>query len=138
MSLELSTKNIFFLRTVICRTKLLTRRHRQLHNHPLLEVRLLRSNHNYNTVLTSTLVFPGTGTGALSKRKIHVSISRTSCMTRLGVLLSITKPVSTPQTVSLLIYLSYLINNNISIILNQRTLNIHYFNSGQYLCCLEK
>lgn len=34
---------------------------------------------------TSTLVFPGTGTGALSSLKIQVSISRTSCRTMAGV-----------------------------------------------------
>lgn len=50
--------------------------------------------------LTSTLVLPGTGTGALSSLKIHVSISRTSCITRFGQLSS-NCPVKTPHTESL-------------------------------------
>ena len=49
---------------------------------------------------TSTRVFPGTGTGALSSLRIHVSISRTSCMMRLGVA-SVPCPVITPHTLSL-------------------------------------
>ena len=49
---------------------------------------------------TSTLVFPGTGTGALRSLRTQVSISLTSCMTS-PVRLSVPWPVSTPQTVSL-------------------------------------
>ena len=55
---------------------------------------------NFSTLLTSTRVFPGTGTGALSSRRIQVSISRTSCMTSVEML-SLVWPVRTPHTVSL-------------------------------------
>lgn len=51
-------------------------------------------------ISTSTLVRPGTGTGALSKRRIHVSISLTSCNIIEGVP-SNGLPVNTDQTVSL-------------------------------------
>lgn len=50
-----------------------------------------------NFALTSTLVLPGTGTGALKSRKIHVSISRTSWTTTEGVP-SNTRPVNTLHT----------------------------------------
>lgn len=36
-------------------------------------------------LFTKIFVLPGIETGALNKRKIHVSISRTSCSTRLDV-----------------------------------------------------
>ena len=49
---------------------------------------------------SSSLVLPGTGTGAESNRRIHVSISFTSCTTIVGVL-SYACPVSTDHTVSL-------------------------------------
>ena len=49
---------------------------------------------------TRIFVFPGMETGALNRRSIHVSISFTSCATRLDVH-SLTCPVKTPHTVSL-------------------------------------
>ena len=52
------------------------------------------------TIHTSTLVFPGTGTGALRSRRIHVSISRISWNTKLPTL-SLPWPVNTPHTESL-------------------------------------
>lgn len=51
---------------------------------------------------TSTLVFPGTGTGTLSNLRIQVSISRTSCRT-MEDMPSYARPVSTLHTVSLYI-----------------------------------
>ena len=53
-----------------------------------------------SNISISTFVRPGTGTGALSKRNIHVSISRTSWSTIDGIP-SNTFPVNTDQTVSL-------------------------------------
>lgn len=50
--------------------------------------------------LTSTLVLPGTQTGAESSLRIHVSISLTSCITILGTP-SWGRPVITLHTVSL-------------------------------------
>lgn len=54
-----------------------------------------------DTISTSTRVFVGTGTGLLSKRNIHVSISLTSWATIAGVPSS-TWPIRALHTVSLL------------------------------------
>lgn len=51
-------------------------------------------------ISTSTLVFPGTGTGALNSLSIQVSISRMSCR-MMGFVFSNVCPVNTLQTVSL-------------------------------------
>lgn len=51
-------------------------------------------------IVTSTLVFPGTQTGADNSLRIHVSISLTSCMTTLETP-SCGRPVITLHTVSL-------------------------------------
>lgn len=48
----------------------------------------------------STLVFPGTETGALNSIRIHVSNSRISCIT-LGGIGSVQQPVSVAQIMSL-------------------------------------
>ena len=51
-------------------------------------------------IASSTRVLPGMGTGALSSRRIHVSMSWTSCITNDDVV-SDACPVKRPHTVSL-------------------------------------
>ncbi len=51
-------------------------------------------------ISSSTRVLPGIGTGALSNRRIHVSMSRTSCNTMEDAV-SVVWPVNKPQTESL-------------------------------------
>jgi len=69
--------------------------------------------------LTSTRVFPGTGTGALSSRSIHVSISRMSCITALGQLSADICPLRTPHTDSLYkhTYAGHLVFNQLIIMI---------------------
>lgn len=58
------------------------------------------TNNKKSYKITSTLVFPGTQTGADNNRRIHVSISLTSCITTLETP-SCGRPVITLHTVSL-------------------------------------